>query len=471
MNNKGFAVSGIVYSVLILFFLLIFGILGILGSRKMVLDKMKNEIINELNNEVSNNIYMDDSGANYPRLTENMIPVIYNENENSWIYADIYEKWYDYDEKMWANAVVLKNGITKTVGQTIEENDIALMYVWIPRFKYTIFNVDGISMDEQEIKIEFENNTNTTGTVKCIEAINQTDANGNLVSELCTDTMNGEIINNISTYTHPAFTFGEDEIEGFWVGKFENSTTDETCVSSATTNNCNKLEHIITIKGNVPSLRYINISNMFYAIRNITKNYGINDADSHMIKNMEWGAIAYLTNSKYGQGVNEIRINGNSNFITGCGSNANGLSTATCEYAFGTSSTYLQSTTGNIYGIFDMSGGSWEKVMGFMYTTANINEKTGFIDINEIDTKYYDYYSSGNSYTEFSRGKLGDATKEVINWYSDRSKLVYSNYYWVVRSNAYYNGLADVGIFVFDPDGNFGNVSDNNSSRSVLIKE
>ena len=49
MNNKGFAVSGIIYSILILFLLLLFSILSIMGARKMVLDKLKNDVMNELN--------------------------------------------------------------------------------------------------------------------------------------------------------------------------------------------------------------------------------------------------------------------------------------------------------------------------------------------------------------------------------------------------------------------------------------
>ena len=49
LNNKGLAVSGIIYSILILFLILIFGILGILGSRKMILDKLKNDVLEQLN--------------------------------------------------------------------------------------------------------------------------------------------------------------------------------------------------------------------------------------------------------------------------------------------------------------------------------------------------------------------------------------------------------------------------------------
>ncbi len=49
LNNKGLAVSGIIYSILILFLILIFAILGILSSRKMILDKLKNDVLEQLN--------------------------------------------------------------------------------------------------------------------------------------------------------------------------------------------------------------------------------------------------------------------------------------------------------------------------------------------------------------------------------------------------------------------------------------
>lgn len=474
MNSKGFAVSGIVYSVLILFFLLIFGVLGVLGSRKLILDKMKNEIINELNNEVANNIYMDDSGANYPRLVDQMLPVLYNEESQNWVYADIYEKWYDYDEKMWANAVVLKSGVTKTVGQEIEEDEIALMYVWIPRFKYVMFNANGESVKEQEIEIIFENNSNSTGTVKCVDAINQTDSNGNAISEICTDISNGTIINNASTYTHPAFTFGDEDIEGFWVGKFENSTTDSDCLVSGSVDTCNKDTHIIEIKGNVTSLRNINISNMFTSIQNINHNYGINDADSHMIKNMEWGAVAYLTQSQYGRCTNgvceEVRINNNSEYITGCGAiSKDDSSTVECGIEYFNSNIYPQSSTGNIYGIFDLNGSAVEYVMGVMLDNNNqiVNSSSGFIV--SPNNKYFDLYSYGTNELDYLRGKLGDATKENLNWYDDIASFIFSNNSWFTRGGYHWDGSIG-GIFDFYRNG-FGENQPHYSSRSILIKQ
>ena len=88
-----------------------------------------------------------------------------------------------------------------------------------------------------------------------------------------------------------------------------------------------------------------------------------------MAKNDEWGAAAYLSHSKYGINT-EVRINnyGNSNSIplgTGCGaSSANAGRSETCAISYGSATVYPQSTTGNIAGVFDMSGGAYEYVMG-----------------------------------------------------------------------------------------------------------
>ena len=49
LNNKGFAISGILYSILILFLVILVAILGVLGSRKVVLDKNKMDTFNMLN--------------------------------------------------------------------------------------------------------------------------------------------------------------------------------------------------------------------------------------------------------------------------------------------------------------------------------------------------------------------------------------------------------------------------------------
>ena len=389
--------------------------------------------------------YKDNSSANTPILFKNMVPIKYENNK--WIIADLGQKWYDYDAKEWANAVVLNSGVTKNVGDEVKEEDVALWYVWIPRYKYTIFNGNNGSAAAQLINVTFESGVSRTGTVTCSD-----NADG---SETCSTITNGT-----STYTHPAFKFGNTELTGFWVGKFEISTTDSTCNSSASSANCNKVL-TMTIKPNVSSWRYATISNHFTSIQNAKTTYGINNADSHMMKNMEWGAVAYLKQSKYGLGTTDIAVNTNSSFYTGGGQSD----------AYKTN--VAQSTTGNIYGVYDMSGGAWERVMGNMKNSSNAfySRNAGFT--TAPDAKYYDNYKYDTSYTSHARGKLGDAIKETLStfgntsggWYSDYAYFPVSSNPWFTRGGSYASGTS-AGVFGFGSSD--GGAYSDYSARAVL---
>ena len=385
--------------------------------------------------------YVDNSGANKPLLLNNMIPVYYD--GTNWIYADTKKEWYDYDAKEWANAVVLNSGVTKNVGDTIAETDIALWYVWIPRYKYQLFNANNGSVNPLEIQIKFETSTLTTGNVTCKDAVSGTAGTS---SEVCENAVNG------NWYTHPAFTFGDQELTGLWVGKFE--------VSGNNLNN-------ITIKPNVSSLRSQSVSSFFYAILNMNNIYNIN-GDSHMMKNMEWGAVAYLSHSKYGTCTDgectEVSINSNSSYYTGGGT----------SNAYKTNIT--QSTTQNIYGIYDMSGGSREYVMGNMVNTSGAfySSSAGFVVAP--DSKYYDSYTYNTTYTTHGRGKLGDATKETLKifentsggWYSDFAFFANSSGgSWFERSG-WIQDNSSSGLFYFTGYGYSGGANEVYSSRSVL---
>jgi len=102
--------------------------------------------------------------------------------------------------------------------------------------------------------------------------------------------------------THPAFL--SIPSTGFWVGKFE--------TSKSNTNPDNSINPAgIQIKPNVVSWRNIQVGNAFYTTYDYKRNL-----DSHMMKNTEWGAVAYLQHSLYGS-HESVRINNNSNLITG----------------------------------------------------------------------------------------------------------------------------------------------------------
>ena len=71
---------------------------------------------------------LDTSGANYPTLKDNMIPIYYEESTSSWHIADktnidIQNKWYNYDEKQWANVVILKDN-DKKIYDITRNNDL-----------------------------------------------------------------------------------------------------------------------------------------------------------------------------------------------------------------------------------------------------------------------------------------------------------------------------------------------------------
>ena len=358
----------------------------------------------------------DPSGANRPVLAEGMIPITYD--GNNWIKADeygAYNNWYDYGNQKWANAVMVTSTKRDTymnanAGTTIPENDILAYYVWIPRYKYKLFNATYASgTSPQVIDVVFESGISTTGTVTCTYVPNG--------AETCQNKANG------NWYTHPAFTMinasgNKTELKGIWVGKFE--------VSGSTT--APRVKPGVSPLGNITVANMYNTGKLFRSTDYITSN-GINQSDSHMMKNIEWGAVAYLKQSNYGLGITDITINNNSSYYTGGGSGS--------SYKTNTG----QSTSGNITGVYDMSGGAWEYVMG----NYNKQAESSGLNVSGVPAEHIDIYSGNN----VSASHLGDATGETAGWYSDFAYFVYSSYPWFVRGGYYYDG-DDAGVFSFD---------------------
>ena len=369
---------------------------------------------------------LDTSGANKPVLASNMIPVYYDESNNVWKKADKNNsqkeyRWYSYTSTgeykgMWANAVTVKDTnrqtyLNATPGTTISMDDITTMWVWIPRFNaVTPSNYNG-------------------GTKAKPNAIDVTFVKQN---ETAID----------------AFTFGTKELSGFWYGKFETSHT--TLASSTTANNlgctnetCSNANGII-IKPNVTNLRWNNVSNFFFASRSMEQpnnSFGFinTEVDTHMSKNNEWGAVAYLTHSIYGRCTDnttctEVGINSNVNKQTGYGAPA-GSNTSVGTGTYNMTSGKDASTTGNIYGIYDMSGGANEYVMGVYNKTIG---SSGFVSLP--DEKYY------NNYTVTSYS--GHALTETQEWYWDSAGYVESSYPWYSRGGMFVDS-SSAGVFKF----------------------
>ena len=216
--------------------------------------------------------------------------------------------------------------------------------------------------------------------------------------------------------------------------------------------------------------------------------------DSHLMKNTEWGAVAYLQHSIYGSRSN-VRINNNSNYITGYSA----VTEPTCSFStinncnenegtelnvdgtytkrYNSEVGYLASTTGNISGIYDMSGGTGEIMMSMILNSTNTTPVSGrnatynsgfngpFLEggaltngVNFPEKKYYDTYRYATAMTSYLHGILGDASRElgpfsriqddrqISSWYQDEAWLVTNTRSWITRGNDYEHGTS-AGIF------------------------
>jgi hypothetical protein len=295
-------------------------------------------------------------------------------------------------------------------------------------------------------------------------------------------------VTNGTYLTHPAFTFGSTELNGIWVGKFETSGT--------TTN--------VQIKPNQQSLTNLTVGDMFNASRNIENSYAGNYAidssqiDTHMMKNMEWGAVAYLSSSIYGRytdastciasgcetwinNVDTLASGSNGPSITGCAGSSvsagvtNSMGSCANGYDWSTLGENA-SVNGNITGIYDMSGGAFEYVMANMVDSSG-NYYPSSSGLAKPNVKYFDSYAnSASSFTDHARGKLGDATKETLKtfgsesggWYGDFAYLPGATYYWLHRGSSYNAGT---GAGLFDFDRRAGEAYTNASFRSVLTAQ
>ena len=406
---------------------------------------LQNAVFNaEFRASIESAEYTDPSGANPPELTSGMVPVKLNGNGTVVTTVDpvVSDEWYDYSQSKWANAVLVDssvrgNYINSSTGEiipdvTVDTTKILAYYVWIPRYKYTFANNSTTNpYPVQAIDIQFEAKTAARA--------------------------NGRANGPNDYYTHPAFTWNfsgntlnesSPNLGGIWVGKFELShKTLTTSSMSCTSISCGANANNIRILPNKTSLRSNTVSSFFYGIRSMQQSgnsFGLPTAttiaDSHMMKNREWGAVAYLAHSPYGLGNKEVRINSYTSIMTGCGaSKLDKSNEETCYDPYGKTTTaspsttrdtttYPQSTTGNITGVFDMSGGSYDYVMGNYNGT---NSSAGFSSLPAL--KYYDKYTvTSNSSCTFAECG-GHDLKETASWHGDNASFVGSSSSWFIR--------------------------------------
>ena len=406
------------------------------------------DAINELKVSCSNNSSSTGNcnctaSISKPSLGEGMLPVTIADDGTVTYISDTDSNWYDYCNKKWANSVILVDTPSKTynVGDTISESDIRIYLVYIPKYKYKLWNV-GVNDDiygPQEIDIVFDN-------------INTTDVEGVTCATPMTSGATGNC-NNGEYMTHPAFiTLNKN---GFWVSKFDIGYNGASSISTSEVDSSDSSK--IISKPNTYIWRNMTVYNAFVASYNLNR-----DLDSHMMKNTEWGAVAYLSHSRYGIG-SEISRNNNSEYKTGKSAlytKDTAGDAGLYNTSYNTPNGYRASTTGNISGLYDMSGGAYSYMASYVSGSPS---GSGFTTstLANYDSKYFDVYNASSTTTSFQYRILGDATGEMgpiytnstddykHNWYGDLSSFLNTQNSWFRRGGYYNNNPALAGIFNF----------------------
>ena len=450
------------------------------------------------------------NNVNEPELSEGMIPIKWVESEQNtgnWVICSANDpEWYNYIDQglnsdgttidgtsKWAN-VMLSDGkyyaqnssnVDKTnkepatIGQVVEEADLGSMFVWIPRYAYSIESNYHVGT-AGKINISFLNGIEeyNTGDYICYSSQGKMD-----IVQLTNESGQG------NWNEHPAFIYGDDIIPGIWVAKFEASSSN----SSATNGGGNVTNLNVKVLPGKPSWRNITIGNSYTNCINMNSEtnciyYGIsandNNIDPHLMKNSEWGAVAYLTQSSYGRNENEVTINNSSSYITGSAGNS-----VDADPDIGTTNDYtdsqgvLASTTGNETGIYDMNGGSEELIASYMNNGSNNLTANGQTLLDAPD-KYKDVYEAvtqdgsmatngnDNSAKNFEKMAIifGNAVYEItdnnyIAWYNDTCYMPYGTNPFFVRGG--YGSLAGAGLFRYNMTN--GTLYPRNSFRPTIV--
>ena len=363
---------------------------------------------------------MTEKEGNSPEIMTGMSPIKFTDpidtQEGTTIKTTTADSnWYNYTTKKWANA------------QTQDGS----MWVWIPRYAYKIIYND-------------QNDKSKGGKIDIVFLIGTTDnyydKNGNIQTAQRQKSEEQIIETDASKtdkYTvHPAFTNEnsinyanggwDKELTGIWVSKFEagyaggnntatvkdSSVSYSEVVSNYYGTNTEKVKiKYPTFQGLTYSMNLISTSDAFDISKALVENgniYGLNSStDSHLIKNSEWGAVAYLGQSKYGLDEVEICMN-NANLndttksvyaITGCSGKSSKenqilttvekINSRTQEdiYVWTQKNGTKASSTGTIYGVYDMAGGAWERTTGLINNgDANLMQLRKII--NEYTSKW-----------------------------------------------------------------------------------
>ena len=365
--------------------------------------------------------------------------------------------WYNYSLQNWANAV----------------NSDGSYFVWIPRYAYRIIyysdsqytNIVGFCDGRGIMKL------NEDGTLSRISrnntGIRETSNHYIVAPAFSKDTASG--------YRNGGW---DSDLSGIWVAKYEMSMEtngNHTETSDSEIGNVLISDTVKAVsKPGVSSWRNINIRNCYLNSYNYDRN-----RDSHLMKNSEWGAVAYLSYSSYGVNGRNITTNTSSQYITG------GTTSEESIYI----SNGNQSTTGNETGIYDLVGGAWEYISAYIdngyvglsqnggeseediYGSRNSKYKLVYPHDSGDLGNFYDRIHSINNYSLISRYR-GDALYETSNsgygsdaWNTNTAYFMQSDIPYLIRGGDY-NSTVGAGIFSFN---GFSGASNSGESFRIVL--
>ena len=352
--------------------------------------------------------------VNPPKLVGCMIPIKFNGN-NWQICSETDSDWYDYvtPNRKWAN-VMLSDGTYKDktkIGQVVEDKDLGSMFVWIPRFSYSVVKYK-TRTNKYEGELDGFPIFNVTFLLKNtnIDEKNKKYPKSYNIEECVLGQKTPKIV-------HPGFNYAGKERTGFWISKFEAGNRKDR-FESFTPN--------IEIKL-YPEIEYkIDFSKNMLGQENI---YGLNSKEvySHIARPCEFGAVTYLAGSQYGIVPTENYV-GNEKFLTGGGDYRKNIT---------------QSTTENVTGIYDLNGGRPE------YTAAYYDVQNNMIN-NEIKNRInenpqnFDVYKvaeeekNDNTDSRYTSGNIEEIKKLAKQRFELNSDKFGDGIYELTMDGSYY---------------------------------
>ena len=370
------------------------------------------------------------NSANEPKLSDGMIPVKYDTTSQKWVIcSSTDEEWYSYTtkDKKWAN-VMLSDGKYNTstaVGTVIEDDELGSMFVWIPRFAYQI--TEGYHSNEGSLIAVFL--IDNTNTYKSTDGYTRTVKKG---------TDEG-VTSETNLIVHPAFTTSDDgsytngewktDIEGLWVAKFQagvpetlydststaTEVTSQVTISGMTSSASSISAYYPVFKGKRLAYNYSSASQCYdlsLALDDSGNPYGLTtSSNAHLMKNSEWGAVAYLSISQYGysNGSSSNEKYKNNLSIIPYGTNSKIYHP---NYSTTSTSYYLTAVTG-----YTATGGktSQNYLQSSAWSTFDASENLGDVVTGNVGESYAWDYCDSNS--DSGKGTLSSTTGNIYGIY------------------------------------------------------